>query len=572
MCALINFSVGEQMKFLKQHWFKLFLILPFIPVIMLIYTLDRFSGIDPRLKFLAALSLVMGSLFLYVFGLYFERSKGNIEQKKMQFSIHEFKFGISEIARVFLSIVLLAFSHFTLHYALMSMRIANTVDHISIAPELPLQSAYSLVTMANFEVDQQENYGRIGLLRILDEVKEQAIDDFLSEQTFIVNPIINQFDSPVEMLNALYDDEIDGIIIGSNFVYVFDELEKFKNISTDTRILSQFDIETQRNERAEINPREPFSILLLGLNQNDQALTSGTINTFMLLTVNLEELSFTITSIPRDSYVMIPCWGVHDKLSHTNVGGSDCAIGAIEQMFEMEIPYYVKLNFTGFMEIIDILGGIEVDVPFAFEEQDSRRRFDEAHLIRLEAGLQHLNAEEALALVRHRGKTGNSEMTGDDFTRVEHQQLIFQAMLNEMLNQTDRISDIMPLVEILGHHIETNLSSYEIMNIAQNVIGLLHHQTGSELMKDMHFINMVILGQTMTIDVRHYGHLWVSFPFEDRIAEARRRMMINLGFENPDFNFTFEYDGFIQSERDWNIIGDTQKNLENVCSFEHIIC
>jgi len=546
------------MKFFKQHWFKILLVLPFIPVVMLIYSLDRFSGIDERLKFLAALALVMMSLFLYVFGLYFELSKGNIESKKVQFNIKSFKFGIAEVVRGFLSIILLTFSYFALDYAIISMRVVNAVDNISIIPESPIQKEYSLVTMSEFDVQDQGNYGRIGILKILDEAKESAVEVFLSEQDFIVNPIIIQFDSPVEMLNALYDDEIEGIIIGSNFVHVFDELEKFKDILTDTRILSQFDIEVERNQRAELNPREPFSILLLGLNQNNEALTSGTINTFMLLTVNLEELSFTITSIPRDNYVMIPCWGVNDKLSHTNVGGTDCAIGAIEYMFDIEIPYYVRLNFTGFMEMIDILGGIEVDVPFAFEEQDSERRFGEEYLIRLEAGLQRLNAEEALALARHRGKTGNSEMTGDDFTRVEHQQLIFQAMLTEMLDQTEGISDIMPLIDILGQNIETNLSSYEIMTIAQYMVGLLRHQTGSELMQDMHFINMVILGHTTTIDVRHYGHLWVSFPWNDRIAEARRRMMINLGLENPQFRFTFEYDGFIEYERDWGIPNDTQ--------------
>ena len=551
------------MDFFKQHWFKFFLVLPFIPVVILIYSLDRFSGIDDRLKFFTALTLVMISLFLHILGLYFELNKGNLENKKIQFNISGFKFGIAEVARVLLSIIILVFSYSVLNYAIISMRVANAVDNISIAPELPTHQGYSLVTMSDFEVSNQGNYGRIGLLRILDETKENALEGFLEEQDFILNPIPTHFDSPVEMLNALYDDEIDAIIIGSNFIHVFDELEKFENIATDTQILSQFDIEVQQNERAQLNPQEPFSILLLGLNQNDQELTSGTINTFMLLTVNLEELSFTITSIPRDSYVMIPSWGVYDKLSHTNVGGNDCAIGAIEAMFEMEIPYYVKLNFTGFMELIDILGGIEVDVPFAFEEQDSERRFGE-HLIRLEAGQQRLNAEQALALARHRGKTGQSVMTGDDFTRVEHQQIIFKAMLKEMLEQSEGINDFLPLIEVLGQHIETNLSFHEIMEMAQYMVGLRSGRTGGELMTDMHFINMVILGHTTTIDVRHYGHLWVSFPYHELIAEARRRMMINLGLEQPEFNFTFEFDGFAKTDYQWSIATDEIQDVEGL--------
>lgn len=524
------------------------LVLPFTPVVMLIYSLDRFSGIDERLRFLLAFLLVVISLFFFFFGLYFELSKGNVQDKRIKFKLGNVRFGFAEVARIILSFILLAFSYLAFDYATVSMRVGNAIDIITVVPEAPIQKGYSLVTMADFDISDQESYGRIGFLTLVDEVKEMAIEEFLYQQNFILNPVSTTFTTPLEMVNALYDREIDAMIIGSNFVYVFDELERFSNISSDTHVLSQFDIELERAQRNQLNPREPFSILLLGLNQNDEALTSGTINTFMLLTVNLEELSFTITSIPRDSYVPIPCWGVNDKLSHTNVGGPDCAIGAIEHMFDMEIPYYVKLNFTGFMEIIDILGGIEVDVPFAFEEQDSERRFGEEYLIRLEAGLQRLNAEEALALARHRGKTGNSDMTGDDFTRVKHQQLIFQAMLREMLVQTEGINDVVALMEILGKNVETNLSSYEIMAMAQYLFGLLQGRTATEMINEVHFRNMVILGNTTTIDVRHYGHLWVSFPWQEYIIEARRLMMINLGLEKPEFNFTFEYDGFGQFE------------------------
>lgn len=537
--------------------------MPFIPVGALIYSLDQFTGIDESIRFLATLVLLTLTCSFFFLGLYVELKKRDVENKRVQFKMTGFRFGMIEMVRIVFSLVIVVFSAIVFDYATMSRRFVNVIDNIAAPPELQAQRGYSLVTMSDFDVNGQVSYGRVGVLTVVDEVKKRALDVFLSDQNFILNPIPTPFDSPIEMINALYEHEIDGMIIGSNFIHVFDELERFEEIASDTLILSQFDIEVETFPRVEIDPGKPFSILLLGLNQNDQALTSGTINTFMLLTVNLEALSFTITSIPRDSYVPIPCNNyIKDKLSHTNLGGSACAIGAIEHMFEMEIPYYVKLNFTGFMEIVDLLDGIEVDVPLAFEEQDSMRRFGADYLIRLEAGRQRLNSEQALALVRHRGKTGNSDMSGDDFTRVEHQQLVFQAMLSDMFDQIESVNDILPLLEVIGNHVETNLNAHELMTIGQYLIGLLSSEQGSTLMREIHFINIVILGDTTVINVRHYGRLWVSFPWIERIAEARRLMMINLGLEAPEFSFTFEYNGFMRPKREWGQITISHENAD----------
>lgn len=534
------------MNFIKRHWFKLLMLLPFIPVGVLIYSLDNFAGIDESLLLLIMVVATAAALLLFFLSVYIEMSRGKLESKKIKFNIGHFKFGIAEIAKVVFSIVILTFVYVATDLAIMSVRLGNVVQTIAAPPaEVNIRRAYSLVTMADFEVDNQGSYGRIGVMPAVDDDINMAMNAFVDEQNYILNPIETPFDSPLEMITALYEGDITAMIISSNFVGTFEEMRGFENIGEETIVLRDFDIEIERTEREDIDPGEPFSILFLGLNQNDQALTSGAINVFMLLTVNLEELSFTITSIPRDSYVWIPCLSgyVYDKLSHTNLGGPTCAISTIEQMFDMEIPYYVMLNFTGFMSIIDVLGGIEVDVPFAFSEQNSRRQFG-GNMIEVEAGLQRLNAEQALAFSRHRNSYGTSVMTGDDFTRVEHQQLVFEAMLSEMFNQVDDISDLLPMLEIIGEHVETNLDSRELMTIGQYMLGLLHRRRGTNLMNDVHFINMVITGHTERIQVRHFGRLYVSHPFQNRIEEARRLMMINLGLLEPDMMFNFAFNSF----------------------------
>ena len=547
------------MKFLKRHWFKIFILLPFIPAWTLVRSFDVFTGVDRSLLTLASFVLIVASLMLFFVGLFLEISKGNLEKKKYRFKLGDFRFGLAEIGRVIFSIVVIAFLYTTINYTILSMRIGDVLVDIA-APEVTddaqADRSYSLVTMASFDINNQRSYGRIGVLAVTDEYKNLAVEGFLSEQNFIPNPIQEPFNSPIDMLNALYDDEVDAIIIGSNFAPVFEELNNFEYIEQETIVLDQFNVEQEQILRAEIDPGEPFSILLLGLDtRRDGNLSTGNIDTFMLLTVNLESLSFTIVSIPRDSLVQIPDFNYqYDKLAHTNMGGSMlAAVGAVEHMLDMEIPYYVLVNFSGVIDIVDVLGGITVDVPFSFREQDSQRRRDEEHLIHLEEGTQRLDAEQALALTRFRGTIDH------DFGRAQNGQLVMEALIREMLSSMTGINDALPIIESLGRNIRTNFTAHELTLLAQYMLEYLPRLRNVDLMEEVHFIQTVILGDTPEhlINVGH-GYMSVVLPWEGRIAEARRLMMINLGLEDPDFNFTFEFDGFTRpGRRQWGETNET---------------
>ena len=521
------------MQFLKRNIFKILILIPVIPAIILVLSLGNFAGMDESLRFLAALITVTVTLLILFFGIYLEMAKKDVALKavKSKFvKVSQIAFAIFSVA-TFVGLIVLSNT---------TVRLGNVLRDVAFDPSRNERS-YSLVTMFDFDVENQGVYTRIGVLGQRDEEKELALESFLYEQNFLVNPTKVDFDLPLDLITALYNYEIDAIIINSNFVHNFEELDEFEHIATDTIVLNQFVVMPESIDRDDINPAEPFSILLLGLNTRETVDSgAGQINTFMLLTVNLQELSFTITSVPRDSYVWVPCFGRHDKLSHTNWGGPGCAIGAIEHMFDMEIPYYVKLNFTGFMDIIDTLGGIYVDVPFRIEEQNSRRQWGE-HTIVIEQGRQLLNAEQALAFSRHRNLRGTSQMTGNDFGRVGHQQIVLEAMLSQMLNRASNVTEIIPMLEVIGQNVHTNLHSTEIMAIMQHLFDtfLLSRNSSGNIMDTLHFINMIILGDTGMI----HG-MSVVLPWTARIEEARMRMMINLGLEEPEFQFTFTFDGF----------------------------
>src|SRR5699024_5353757 len=126
-----------------------------------------------------------------------------------------------------------------------------------------------------------------------------------------------------------------------------------------------------------------------------------------------------------DSYVYIPEVGYNTKINHAHAyGGPRATSKAVEELLAIPIDYYVRINFEAFMDVVDALDGITVDVPYEFREQDSQ---DRANKIHLNPGVQKLDGEEALALARTR-KLDN------DIERGKRQQEIVKALIDRAVS------------------------------------------------------------------------------------------------------------------------------------------
>lgn len=202
--------------------------------------------------------------------------------------------------------------------------------------------------------------------------------------------------------------------------------------------------ELDRGEKSELRTEavdlqeDNFSVLIMGVDDREGTNLEGRTDAMVLATFNKEENTVKTTSIPRDSLVNIPGQG-EDKITHAHAyGGTDLAIDSVENLFDIPVDYYVKLDFVAFVEIIDALGGIEVDSPIAFSEQDSESNPD---AIQIEEGEQTLDGEEALAFVRMR----KSDPRGD-LGRGERQQMVIESLINKSasfssINKFDDVFD-----------------------------------------------------------------------------------------------------------------------------------
>src|SRR5690625_2046167 len=177
-----------------------------------------------------------------------------------------------------------------------------------------------------------------------------------------------------------------------------------------------------------VDPKfDNVAVLLMGVDSGDERGDdeSARSDALRVATLNKDEKSVKLLSIPRDSYVYVPEVGYNTKINHAHsYGGPRATAKTVEELLDIPIDYYVRINFEAFMDVVDAVGGITVDVPYEFREQDSKDRPNQIHLL---PGKQRLNGEEALALARTR-KLDN------DIERGKRQQEIVKALVNRAIS------------------------------------------------------------------------------------------------------------------------------------------
>jgi LCP family protein required for cell wall assembly len=197
------------------------------------------------------------------------------------------------------------------------------------------------------------------------------------------------------------------------------------------------------------------SVLLLGVDTSEHRSEEyGRSDAIVLATFNQDTKSIKLLSIPRDTYVYIPEVGYHSKINHAHAyAGPRASMEAVEDFLDVPVDYYVSINFDGFVEVIDALGGIMVEVPYEFTESDSRDRRDSIHLY---PGYQEVNGEEALALARTRDQDS-------DVARGKRQQEILEAIVDKAASASSLLK-MEDVITAVGSNMQTNFNFKELQS------------------------------------------------------------------------------------------------------------
>lgn len=420
----------------------------------------------------------------------------------------------------------------------------SNIDNITEDDRL-VYTSY-LIALKDTEFD---NDSSVGMLNSENEIEWNVLARKLYSEEKLANSITDYTDYN-EMIRDLYNGDIDAIFVPGNYVTLFSNEEQYQNISSETKVLYEYSEEMDNQDLVLSSDKtfdEPLTFLLMGVDSEKAGLNANAAfngDTLMLITFNPTTLTATIVSIPRDTYVPIACNNNrYAKINSSAAYGTSCVIDTVSNFLDVEIDYYVKINFKGVVELVDAIGGVEVDVEAPTYnsdkydgmmcEQNSDRHFGSS-LVCIEPGLQTLNGEQALAYARNRHM-----YIGGDLDRIRHQQQVVEAIASKAL-QFSSITDLQNILNAISSNIATNmdtntiLSGYNVVkNMVSNVIG------GEDLLN----INKAYLETySLPVYVPSMGYTTSAQGYYvDSLEDIRHALKVSLELEEDEAIKTFSF-------------------------------
>ena len=210
---------------------------------------------------------------------------------------------------------------------------------------------------------------------------------------------------------------------------------------------------TKKVEAPKTLKSQSFNIYVSGIDTYGSISSVSRSDVNILMTVNRTTKKILLTTTPRDAYVPIADGGNNqkDKLTHAGIYGVDASIHTLENLYGLDINYYVRLNFTSFLKLIDLLGGIDVYNDQEFTAHTNGKYYP--------AGKVHLDSEQALGFVRER-----YSLADGDRDRGRNQQKVIVAILQK-LTSTEALKNYSTIIDSLQDSIQTNMPLETMMDL-----------------------------------------------------------------------------------------------------------
>jgi LCP family protein required for cell wall assembly len=229
------------------------------------------------------------------------------------------------------------------------------------------------------------------------------------------------------------------------------------------------DKDSNSSETAKISKSEPVSILLLGADERGE--DKGRSDSLMVITLNPKNNSMKTVSIPRDTYTEIVGKGKSDKINHAYAfGGVDMSVATVEKFLNVPINYYIEVNMEGFKDIVDAVGGVDVNNDLEFTQ-------DKHHFAK---GNIHLTGEEALSFTRMR-----KEDPRGDFGRQMRQRQVMQAVIKKGASFSS-LSSYGDVLTAIQKNVKTNLTQDQMFDMQKNYKNCLQNSEDIQISGDGH--------------------------------------------------------------------------------------
>lgn len=378
---------------------------------------------------------------------------------------------------------------------------------------------------------------KIGIVNDTSDIEGNILpNEIIAEIKLKDENIIKEYNSTMELLYALKHNEIDAAFFSRNYVDMFYSIEGYEKIEEETVVIYEkskiYESTEDTTASASSSLTKPFTMLFIGVDSSSDGVTSGhNADVLLLVTFNPKTLRATLTSVPRDMFLKTACSGSNYKRINTTTWGSSssCAVETIEKLFDVDVNYYAKINFKGIVQLVNSVGGIDVDVPYSFCEQNSSRKWGK-YTNYIEKGKQHLNGEQALALARNRHSAKDSSAMAkycpqwtsgsrNDYTRGKNQMKVILGIVNSATKLKDP-NQAIEILKTISKNFQTNVKSKDVISLYN-------------LAKTIAFSNESNLVNVQRLQLSGYGikvdKADVTIPYNGSIRDIKNEMQINLG-------------------------------------------
>ena len=410
---------------------------------------------------------------------------------------------------------------------------------------------------------KDSNFNDSMTIGMIDE-KEDDVEGALAKKLIERDKLTNKIET-YEDYNSMIADLLDGKI-GACFVpggyktmHLTDGgeeesskeeeyLSKIKEIGSYSEDRANQDLITLKSSKTK-TLTEPFTVLVMGVDSAQDGLKANQAfngDTLILVTFNPNTLTATMLSLPRDLYVPIAC--NHDRYAKINSSaayGSSCVIKTVQKLTGIDIDYYVKINFTGVVDLVNALDGVDVEVEepdFWYDsahtnqvcESNQYRQTDSANIVCMGLGWQHLDGAQALAYARCRHLYAVS-----DIARNQHQQQIIEALAKKA-KTIKSVNDFNAILDVVSRNIETNITPEQIMSFYDVGKDMLLNSSTDALSIKRTYLEYY----SLPVWQRRYGRYTSALGYYQGSLDAiTKQMRINLELESetPVKTFSFSY-------------------------------
>lgn len=367
----------------------------------------------------------------------------------------------------------------------------------------------SLEQLAGVKVDAPTAFDKDNITALVDKIKKDK------NITLDLEDVSSYYQAYIDLLSG----EAKAIILNSSFESILEN--QYPDLSDKIRKIYEFKqqkVFTQKTTTAATDQKtDIFNIYLSGVDTFGSIAEVSRSDVNIIATVNRKTRQILLTSTPRDAYVRIADGGnnQYDKLTHAGVYGIDTSMHTLENLYGIKTDYFLRLNFSTFMEMVDIIGGVEVDNEFGFQSYADPRLY-------FKAGKQTLSAYDALFYVRER-----YNLPDGDVGRARHQAQVIKAILNKLLSPL-LLTNSTQIVQQLAQSSQTNIHLETIMYLLNDYI----EDTSKPY--NIQFQALAVEGK---VGLKSYAlpnaSLWMGVVQEDSLKAVKENMQRVMNGEAP---------------------------------------